>query len=81
VSPARLRQQRGERVGEQDDDRPKRSPRELAWPEEPLVGAESVHRIFRGWLAGLGHEGYAPTDVDSPGLSTRTSDSGATAAT
>jgi len=56
-------------------------PAELDWPDEPVVGAERVHRIFRAWLAGLGHDGYAPTDVDSPGLSTRTSDSGATAAT
>jgi hypothetical protein len=56
-------------------------PAELDWPVEPVVGAEKVHRIFRGWLSGLGHEGYAPTEVDSPGLSTRTSDSGATAAT
>jgi len=56
-------------------------PAELDWPDEPVVGAERVHRIFRGWLAALGHDGYAPTDVESPGLSTRTSDSGATAAT
>lgn len=56
-------------------------PAELGWPDEPVVGAERVHRIFRGWLAGLGHESYASTDVDSPGLSTRTSASGATAAT
>jgi uncharacterized membrane protein YvlD (DUF360 family) len=56
-------------------------PADLDWPDEPVVGAERVHRILRGWLAGLGHEAYAATDVDSPGLSTRTSASGATAAT
>jgi hypothetical protein len=56
-------------------------PADLDWPDEPVIGAERVHRIFRGWLAGLGHDGYAATDVDSPGLSTRTSTSGATAAT
>ena len=56
-------------------------PADLDWPDEPVVGAERVHRILRGWLAGLGHEAYASTDVDSPGLSTRTSESGATAAT
>ena len=56
-------------------------PAELDWPDEPVVGAERVHRIFRGWLAGLGHDAYASTDVDSPGLSTRTSTSGASAAT
>jgi uncharacterized membrane protein YvlD (DUF360 family) len=56
-------------------------PAELDWPDEAVIGAERVHRIFRGWLAGLGHEAYASTDVDSAGLSTRTSTSGATAAT
>ena len=40
-----------------------------------------VHPLLRGWLAGMGHDAYAATDVDSPGLSTRTSASGATAAT
>jgi hypothetical protein len=33
-------------------------PSELPWPDEDVVGAESVHRIFRGWLAQLGHESY-----------------------
>jgi uncharacterized membrane protein YvlD (DUF360 family) len=47
-------------------------PNELAWPEEEVVGAERVHRIFRGWLAGLGHSSYA-TEVASPGASTRAS--------
>jgi uncharacterized membrane protein YvlD (DUF360 family) len=47
-------------------------PSELAWPEEEVVGAEWVHRIFRGWLAGLGHSSYA-SEVVSPGASTRTS--------
>jgi len=47
-------------------------PRELAWPEEEVVGAERVHRIFRGWLAQLGHSSYA-SEVASPGASTRTS--------
>jgi uncharacterized membrane protein YvlD (DUF360 family) len=56
-------------------------PADLDWPDEAVIGAERVHRIFRGWLAGLGHDAYAPTEVDSPGLSTRTSTSGATAAT
>jgi uncharacterized membrane protein YvlD (DUF360 family) len=47
-------------------------PAELAWPEDDVVGAEQVHRIFRRWLARLGHSGYA-SEVDSPGDSTRTS--------
>jgi uncharacterized membrane protein YvlD (DUF360 family) len=33
-------------------------PVDLAWPDGPVVGAEQVHRIMRGWLAALGHEGY-----------------------
>jgi uncharacterized membrane protein YvlD (DUF360 family) len=56
-------------------------PAELPWPEEDVVGSERVHRIFRGWLAGLGQDAYANTDVDSPGISTRTSTEGATTAT
>ena len=56
-------------------------PADLDWPDEPVVGAERVHRILRGWLAELGQDAYAATEVDSPGLSTRTSAPGATAAT
>ena len=56
-------------------------PAELDWPDEAVIGSERVHRIFRRWLAGLGHDSYASTEVDSPGLRTRTSESGATAAT
>jgi uncharacterized membrane protein YvlD (DUF360 family) len=49
-------------------------PADLPWPEEEeVVGAESVHRIFRSWLAGLGHSAYADSEVVSPGSSTRTS--------
>jgi uncharacterized membrane protein YvlD (DUF360 family) len=47
-------------------------PAELAWPGDDVVGAERVHRIFRHWLAGLGHSSYA-SEVVSPGASTRTS--------
>jgi uncharacterized membrane protein YvlD (DUF360 family) len=47
-------------------------PAELEWPEEEVVGAERVHRIFRGWLAGLGQTAYA-SEVVSPGESTRVS--------
>ncbi|HET7506762.1 MAG TPA: phage holin family protein [Solirubrobacterales bacterium] len=47
-------------------------PSELEWPEEEVVGAERVHRIFRGWLAGLGQSAYA-NEVDSPGERTRVS--------
>jgi uncharacterized membrane protein YvlD (DUF360 family) len=57
-------------------------PSELPWPDDHVVGAESVHRIFRGWLAGLGHDSYeaGASDSDPPGSSTRTSTSGASAA-
>jgi hypothetical protein len=33
-------------------------PADLAWPDGQVVGAEQVHRIMRGWLAALGHDGY-----------------------
>ncbi len=29
------------------------------WPDEPVVGAEQVHRVLRAWLARLGHDAYA----------------------
>ncbi|HEY1355715.1 MAG TPA: phage holin family protein [Solirubrobacterales bacterium] len=48
-------------------------PADLPWPEEEVVGAESVHRIFRSWLAALGQGAYAESEVASPGSSTRTS--------
>ncbi|WP_410594447.1 phage holin family protein [Amycolatopsis sp. lyj-23] len=34
-------------------------PRELAFPGE-VVGAEALHRVFRGWLAELGHPAPSP---------------------
>jgi len=45
-------------------------PAELEWPAEEVVGAERVHRVFRGWLAGLGQTAYA-SEADSPGERTR----------
>jgi uncharacterized membrane protein YvlD (DUF360 family) len=45
-------------------------PSDLEWPAEEVVGAERVHRVFRGWLAGLGQSAYASA-ADSPGESTR----------
>jgi len=45
-------------------------PAELEWPAEGVVGAERVHRVFRGWLAGLGQTAYA-SEADSPGERTR----------
>ncbi|MGH2987662.1 MAG: phage holin family protein [Solirubrobacterales bacterium] len=58
-------------------------PAELAWPGEPVVGAERVHRVMRGWLAALGHTAYAEfggdrdSATDSPGSSTAASTPGA----
>jgi Type I phosphodiesterase / nucleotide pyrophosphatase len=47
-------------------------PAGLEWPAAEVVGAERVHRVFRGWLAGLGQTAYA-SEADSPGASTRVS--------
>jgi uncharacterized membrane protein YvlD (DUF360 family) len=47
-------------------------PSDLSWPEDEVIGAERVHRVFRDWLAELGQEAYA-SGVDSPGESTRAS--------
>ena len=38
-------------------------PTELAYPEEPVVGAETIHRVLRGWLAQLGQDAYAPAGL------------------
>jgi hypothetical protein len=56
-------------------------PADLLWPQEPVVGAERVHRVFRSWLWALGHESYRVNGSDSPGSSTRTSTAGASSAT
>jgi uncharacterized membrane protein YvlD (DUF360 family) len=55
-------------------------PADLPWPGRPVIGAESVHQIFRRWLVSLGHVAYA-TSVDSPGERIRTSTPGASSAT
>jgi hypothetical protein len=47
-------------------------PVELQWPDEEVVGAEQVHRVFRSWLVQLGHSGYG-RETASPGASTLTS--------
>jgi uncharacterized membrane protein YvlD (DUF360 family) len=47
-------------------------PADLDWPDEEVVGAEAVHRIFRSWLGALGHVAYS-TEMDSPAASTRSS--------
>jgi uncharacterized membrane protein YvlD (DUF360 family) len=40
-------------------------PSRLAWPEQQVVGAGTVHRIFCGWLHELGHDGYDAYTPDS----------------
>ncbi|QKV75932.1 phage holin family protein [Amycolatopsis sp. Hca4] len=40
-------------------------PRELAFPEE-VVGAEALHRVFRGWLTELGHPEPAGAGASVP---------------
>ncbi len=47
-------------------------PADLDWPQEEVVGAEAVHRVFRAWLGALGHTAYS-SEVASPGESTRSS--------
>ncbi|MQA72816.1 MAG: phage holin family protein [Solirubrobacterales bacterium] len=41
-------------------------PAGLAWPGTDPVGAEAVHRIMAGWLAALGHAGYAERESAPP---------------
>ena len=41
-------------------------PADLAWPAEPVVGAERVHRVLRSWLAELGHEAYRDAGAYAP---------------
>ncbi len=50
-------------------------PEDLDWPKEPVIGAEYVHHILKGWQAHLG-QSAEPISVEPPGGSTRTSVSG-----
>jgi hypothetical protein len=43
------------------------APAAWRWPQDGVVGAESVHRVLRGWLAALGHEEYA--EPSAPAIS------------
>lgn len=54
-------------------------PADLEWPSDPVIGAESVHRVLRGWLASLGQDAYedGPSSSDSPGSSTTGATAGA----
>ena len=50
-------------------------PAELPWPTEPVVGAERIYEIFKGWTAPARLS--QGSEVLDPGSSTRTSVSGA----
>ena len=41
-------------------------PADLGWPEQPVVGAETVHGIMRDWLMQLGQQAYAPAATPGP---------------
>jgi uncharacterized membrane protein YvlD (DUF360 family) len=47
---------------------------DLDWPDGDVVGAESVHRVLRRWLSGLGQAAYDEdsSSSDAPGSSTAT---------
>jgi hypothetical protein len=60
------------------------APSDLEWPEGEVVGAETVHRVFRRWLAGLGQDAYADgagsTSSEAPGASSSEATPGASSA-
>ena len=59
-------------------------PPHLPWPEGPVVGSATVHRVLRGWLAALGQTAYdEPYSIvsDSPRESVATRVDGASSAT
>jgi uncharacterized membrane protein YvlD (DUF360 family) len=47
-------------------------PVELPWPDEEVVGAETVHRLLCSWLAQLGQDGYVTSDSPTASVATRT---------
>ena len=58
------------------------APADLDWPDGEVIGSETVHHVFRGWLATLGQDAYADeavaaTSSDSPGASSSAATSGA----
>jgi uncharacterized membrane protein YvlD (DUF360 family) len=42
-------------------------PSDLPYPDEPVVGAETLHQVLRGWLVELGHDAYRPDAVIADG--------------
>jgi hypothetical protein len=47
------------------------APDGLEWPEDDVIGAEAVHRVFRTWLVELGHETYRSSEAPGAIVSTR----------
>lgn len=41
-------------------------PADLPMPSDGVLGAESLHRVFRNWLAALGHDGYTDAPTQAP---------------
>jgi len=46
-------------------------PADLEWPSGEVIGSESVHRVFRSWLAALGHEAYRSIEPPGARVTTR----------
>jgi uncharacterized membrane protein YvlD (DUF360 family) len=42
-------------------------PSTLSYPDERVVGAETMHHVLRGWLAELGHDAYREPAEVTPG--------------
>jgi uncharacterized membrane protein YvlD (DUF360 family) len=42
-------------------------PVDLPYPDEPVVGAERLHQVLRGWLVELGHDAYREQAVIADG--------------
>jgi len=47
-------------------------PAGLSWPQEEVVGAETIHRLLSGWLAEVGQDGYMSSDSPTASVATRT---------
>jgi hypothetical protein len=61
------------------------APADLVWPGDDVVGSETVHRIFRRFLAALGQDAYADdgagaTSNAAPGSTSSASTPGASSA-
>ena len=41
------------------------APADWAMPDEPIVGAEEMHKLMRRWLADLGHDSYRERSSDA----------------